>query len=26
VKIKLSNPDEVKGLLDAKGYSELIGK
>jgi glycine cleavage system H protein len=26
VKIKLSNPDEVKGLLDAKGYQELIGK
>jgi glycine cleavage system H protein len=26
VKIKLSNPDEVKGLLDAKGYKELIGK
>jgi glycine cleavage system H protein len=26
VKIKLSNPDEVKGLLDAKGYQDLIGK
>jgi glycine cleavage system H protein len=26
VKIKLSNPDELKGLLDAKGYQELIGK
>jgi glycine cleavage system H protein len=26
VKIKISNPDEVKGLLDAKGYQELIGK
>lgn len=26
VKITLSNPDEVKGLLDAKGYQELIGK
>jgi glycine cleavage system H protein len=26
VKIKLANPDEVKGLLDAAGYQALIGK
>ncbi len=26
VKITLSNPDEVKGLLDAAGYQAMIGK
>lgn len=26
VKIKLANPDELKGLLDAAGYQALIGK
>ena len=26
VKITLSNPDEVKGLMDAAGYKALIGK
>lgn len=26
VKITLANPDEVKGLMDAAGYKELIGK
>ena len=25
VKIQISNPDEVKGLLDEKAYQELIG-
>lgn len=26
VKIKLANPEELKGLLDAAGYKALIGK
>lgn len=26
VKIKIANPDELKGLLDAAGYQALIGK
>jgi glycine cleavage system H protein len=26
VKITLTNPDEVKGLMDAAGYQALIGK
>jgi glycine cleavage system H protein len=26
VKIKLANPDEVKGLMDAAGYQAMIGK
>ncbi len=25
IKIKLTNPDEIKELLDAKAYTELIG-
>lgn len=25
IKIKLSNPDEIAGLLDADGYKEIIG-